>query len=31
VIPQAGHAPQVEQPDLFCDYVHAFATHTDAK
>jgi pimeloyl-ACP methyl ester carboxylesterase len=31
VIPQAGHAPQVEQPDLFCDHVHAFATHTGAK
>jgi pimeloyl-ACP methyl ester carboxylesterase len=31
VIPQAGHVPQVEQPDLFCDHVHAFATHTGAK
>lgn len=30
VIPEAGHAPQVEQPDLFCDHVYAFAMHTTA-
>ena len=26
VIPKAGHAPQAEQPDLFCDHVFSFAT-----
>ena len=25
VIPQAGHVPQVEQPDLFCNHVYTFA------
>jgi pimeloyl-ACP methyl ester carboxylesterase len=30
VIPQAGHAPQVEQPDLFCRHVYTFAMHTEA-
>jgi pimeloyl-ACP methyl ester carboxylesterase len=30
VIPQAGHAPQVEQPDLFCHHVYTFAMHTEA-
>ncbi len=24
VIPSAGHVPQVEQPDLFCDHMHTF-------
>ena len=26
VIPNAGHAPQVEQPDLFCNHVYQFVT-----
>ena len=25
VIPNAGHMPQIEQPDLFCHHVHTFA------
>ncbi len=29
VIPKAGHVPQVEQPDLFCDHVCAFASRSD--
>jgi pimeloyl-ACP methyl ester carboxylesterase len=30
VIPKAGHAPQVEQPELFCDHVYRFATRSEA-
>lgn len=26
VIPRAGHVPQVEQPDLFCNHVNMFTT-----
>jgi pimeloyl-ACP methyl ester carboxylesterase len=30
VIPKAGHAPQVEQPELFCHHVYTFATRSNA-
>jgi pimeloyl-ACP methyl ester carboxylesterase len=27
IIPEAGHLPQVEQPELFLDHVLSFAAH----